>query len=211
MIRILRRAALAAPLVLATALPLAAQEPPPAPPPPGERIERLRLERLREALDLTGDQVATLERQMEQSREAARRARERMARAEEELRRALAAEPADETGLRRALEALESERDALHARQRAHREALAGSLSAEQRARLHLFNRRFDERLRELVHRRGGALRRPGPPGAGPRAPAFRDRRGAARGLSRDEQVERVRHQIEVLERRLRELEGEPR
>lgn len=176
---------------LACAGPLAAQEapsPPPHPHPPHERLETLRLERMRHALALNDEQLRELRESLEASR---RESREALARHEEAIRRLreeLRREPVDQEAVGRALDALDAHRDEM-ARLRSQREQrLERILSPEQRAKFLLFNRQFDHRLRELIVKRrhdgparpghpGRRIRRPAGPGEdGPGAPREEDR-----------------------------------
>jgi Spy/CpxP family protein refolding chaperone len=93
-----------------------------------------------------------------------------------ELERTLASEPVDEAALTRSLDAVETARADMERLRREQIEGLSRVLTAEQRARYLLFNRRFDARLRELIEERRGA---PGTPGVrpGPRDGAPTDRR----------------------------------
>ena len=152
----MRTGTIAGALLLATSLPLAAQERAAPPGPPHERIERLRIERLHEALGLTDEQTETLRRQMERSHESMRASFERHRQAMAALERSLATRPADEGALRRALADVESARVAMEREREQHMAELSRTLTLEQRAKFLLFNRQFDSRLRELVEKHHG-------------------------------------------------------
>ena len=189
----IRTGTMAATLLLATSLPLAAQERAAPPGPPHERIERLRLERLHEALGLTDEQTETLRRQMERSHEAMRASFDRQREAMEALERSLASRPPDEGALRRALAEVESARVAMEREREQHMAELSRTLTLEQRAKFLLFNRHFDSRLRELVdqHRGRGRDDHAGHDAAPERREPSREQR------------------IESLERRIAEMRSE--
>lgn len=201
-----------------SAAPLTGQErpaPPDAPgaPPALERLERLRFERMQEALKLNEVQMQTLRENMEAVRRAQRDALEQQRQTMERLRQALQSEPVEEEAVRRALEALETQRETMERQREGMRQQLEQSLTAEQRAKLLLFNRQFDDRLRALMDKRRsghapgagpGSPRGQGQPGLrGPRGPLL-DRRHPA-----EDEAARLRQQIEHLQRRLEELERE--
>jgi Spy/CpxP family protein refolding chaperone len=201
----MRSGTIAAALLLATGLPLAAQEGA-APRPPHERIERLRMERLHESLGLTEEQTEALRLQMERSHEAMRESFARQREAMEALERSLAARPPDDEALRRAMADVETAREAMEQEREQHMAELARTLTVEQRARFLLFNREFDSRLRELVekHRHGRAG------DAGPAiAPA--PGRGPDQGpATREQKIEFLERRIRELQRQLDELRSEP-
>jgi Spy/CpxP family protein refolding chaperone len=194
-------------LLVATALPLAAQERP-APPgqPPIERLEALRLERLQEALDLTQEQTETLRRQMDQNRTAMRESFDRQQAAIDALHESLKGEPADQEGLRRALAEVEASRADMERLRESHMADLERTLTLEQRAKFLLFNRQFDSRLRELVERHHRGPEEPGrlrePPDA-PRAP-----RMERPEPSREERIEMLEHRIQEMQGELEDLRG---
>jgi len=184
-------------LLVAGILPLAAQEhaPPPAGPPPIERLERLRLERMKESLGLSEEQTETLRRQLDENRAAVSESFERQHAAMEALHESLKDEPADQDALRRALADVEAAREEMERLREQQIADLRRTLTIEQRAKFLLFNRQFDLRLRELVerhHGRGAAAGEPGAPSKGP------------------EQREPTREQkIEFLEKRISEMQQE--
>ena len=163
-----------------------------------ERLERLRLERLHEALGLTEEQAATIHEQMERSHAAMRESFQRQKKAMEALERDLAKSPVDEEALRRSLAEVESARAQMESERERHVVELGRTLTTEQRARFLLFNRQFDTRLRELVdrhHEQGNGGERGARRGEG--------RRGEGRG-------ERTREErIEALEKRIGEMQQE--
>ena len=141
-----------------------------------ERLEALRYERLQAALGLSDEQTQALRRLATANREALRQSMEREQAAVRALERTLASEPVDEAALGRSLDAVEAARADMERLRREQIEGLSRVLTAEQRARYLLFNRRFDARLRELIQERRAAPRAPGArPGLRDRVP--RDRR----------------------------------
>lgn len=195
----IRIGAIAGALVGITSLPVAAQERAAPPPPPHERIERLRLDRLQESLDLTDEQTETLRQQMERSHEAMRESFDRQKDAMEALEQSLAARPPDEGALRRALAEVETAREAMEREREQHVAELSRTLTLEQRAKFLLFNRQFDSRLRELVERHRGGHAPPGDLGRGP------ERYGA----SRAERIESLERRIAEMQRELEELRAD--
>jgi Spy/CpxP family protein refolding chaperone len=196
-------------LLLATAMPLAAQERlgPPGPP-PIERLEQLRYERLHEALGLSEEQSETLHEQMERNHEAMRQSFQRQQQAMEALEESLAAQPVDQEALRRSLAQVEAARAQMEQEREQHMAELGRTLTPEQRAKFLLFNRRFDSRLRELVElhrhgrdggpygRRDGAAGPPGLPGWGPEQ---------MQG-TREQKIDWLEKRIEEMQRQLEEL-----
>jgi Spy/CpxP family protein refolding chaperone len=130
-----------------------------------ERLEAIRYQRLQEALGLTDEQTRNLRRLATANRDAFRQSMDREQAAVLALERTLAREPVDEVALARSLDAVEAARADMERLRREQIEGLSRVLTAEQRARYLLFNRRFDARLRELVEERRGV---PGTPGARP-------------------------------------------
>lgn len=181
------RIAIAVGSLLLAAAPLAAQErlaPPdedarqaPAAPaqrrlPAMERLEAIRYERLQEALGLSDERTRALRRLATANRDALRQSMELEQAAVQALERTLASEPVDEAALARSLDAVEAARADMERLRREQIEGLSRVLTAEQRARYLLFNRRFDARLRELIQERRSA---PGVrPGLRDRAPSDR-------------------------------------
>jgi Spy/CpxP family protein refolding chaperone len=167
-------------VLVAAVAPLAAQQ-------PDEQLQDLRMKRLREALRLEEDQAAAVAEAMEEVRRAEREGRQRERAALERLRSSLQADPVNQEAVREALNAIDAEREAIARVRREQADRLKQRLTPEQQAKLMLFNRQFEQRLRELmVERRGGP--RMGRPGMGPGRHGLvpgrgrgRDR-GAARG-----------------------------
>lgn len=199
-------------LILALALaarPAAAQVAPDV-----QRLEELRLQRMKDALSLTEEEMDSLRTALEEIRGESRRLRETQREAMEALREALRREPPDGEALGRALESLEGRRAETERLREEHRRRLSDVLGPEQRARFLLFNHHFNSRLRELMERRLGA-----PPAAGrrgiPLPPPPADRRGPLEGGSleqrlrrlppaeRRQAIERLRAQLDRLERSL--------
>ena len=192
----LRIAAIGGALIVMTSLPVAAQERAAPPPPPHERIERLRLDRLQQSLDLTDEQTETLRLQMERNHEAMRQSFDRQKDAMEALEQSLAARPPDEEALRRAMAEVETAREAMEREREQHVAELSRTLTLEQRAKFLLFNRQFDSRLRELVERHRG----------GHAAPESPRRDGERYGASREEKIESLERRIAEMQRELKEL-----
>lgn len=168
--------------ILLSAASLAAQErlAPPSDAAPGqapaqrrapamERLEAIRYQRLQEVLGLSDEQTRALRRLATANQDALRQSMEREQAAVLALERTLAREPVDEAALARSLDAVDAARADMERLRREQIEGLSRVLTAEQRARYLLFNRRFDARLRELIEERRGAT---GAPGARGRAPS---------------------------------------
>ena len=206
---------------LLAAYPAAAQQRPDL-----DRLEELRFERMREALDLSEQQVVTLRPTMEELRRRNRELREGHDQAMERLREAL--QSGDEAAVEDALAAMEQRRAEAQELRRRNERRLAEVLRPDQRARFHLFNEQFDSRLRELIERhrrRGAAARDPGfqdggdpvwmqrdrgrpPPPRGEEMRRFEQRLENLSPEARRREIERLRSEIERLERRLGELEA---
>lgn len=162
--------------------PIGAQDAPPArgPAPEAiERLERVRMERMKRALDLTDEEAAAIRSRMKRHRTEMLRAMAEQREAMERLQRALHDEPVDQREVARALEAVERQRGRMRAMHDDHREQIGRDLTPEQRARMMLFNQRFEHRLRELMARhRAPRMDRPMPgrsPGARENHPRHRD------------------------------------
>jgi Spy/CpxP family protein refolding chaperone len=188
-------------LLTLAAAPAFAQEPPDV-----HRLEELRFRRMQEALSLTPEQVESLRSTMEALRERALGLRKSEIESMEGLREALRRKPIDGTALARALESLEERRAEAERLRAEHRQRLDELLGAEQRARLLLFNRHFDDRLRELIDRRRGPGAGPGRPGSPPglRGEGWLEQR--LRGLppaERRRAIERLRSELDRLEKGL--------
>ena len=160
-------------ILVAVAAPLAAQE-------PQEQLQDLRMKRLREALRLEEEQASAVAESMEEVRRAEREGRQRERAALEQLRSLLQAEPVNQEAVREALEAIEAEREAIARVRREQADRLKQRLTPEQQGKLMLFNRQFEQRLRQLmVERRGGP--RMGRPGMGPGRHGLGPRQGPVR------------------------------
>lgn len=171
--------------LLCVAAPATGQQgpPPDGPHPPPEAIERLekvRMERMQAALDLTEQEAESIRARMQEHRAQMREAMEEQREAMERLHETLRDEPVDQQEVARALEAVERERERMQALRDRHRDEVGRGLSPEKRAKMMLFNQRFEHRLRELMARRGAPAPGRGMPGRprGPRAP----RRGSPPG-----------------------------
>jgi Spy/CpxP family protein refolding chaperone len=159
----------------ATVAPLAGQE-------PGERLERLRMERLRSQLELDEGQAQAVQEAMEEVRRAHHESMEREREAFERIRQALRSEPVDQQSIAAALDAIEHEREALVEARRQESERLKQRLTPEQRAKLLIFNRMFEERARELMAQRRGGPGHGFRQGPGMRGPRMRGPRGPRPG-----------------------------
>lgn len=190
---------------------------PPGSPPFAERLHEIRMERLQEALELSDEATVALREEMERNRRAHRDALEARRGAIRELREELAEDPIRESEIARALEGLERHHETMGRLQREHHARLAEVLTPSQRARFLVFSRRFDERLRQMLHRgrgplgpdrndarvsRRGVERRPGPPAGGPRE----DPEARADALRR--RIERMENAMERMRDELRRLES---
>lgn len=214
-----RRLTILMPLLLAAA-PAVAQEPPDV-----RRLEALRLERMREALDLTEEQIRALRSGTEELRRRGEELRRGQRQSMERLGQALRSEPVDEAAVAEALESVERRRAEVERLRAEHRRRLAEVLNPEQRARFLLFNHHFDSRLRELIQRRRGAApgapgcppacddggRRRPPTGVVPPGERLRPLERRLEAMSPDErrrEIDRLRDHLRQLERRLEEMEG---
>jgi septal ring factor EnvC (AmiA/AmiB activator) len=207
----IRTLLLAAALAL-VAVPALAQE-------PDERLERLRLERMQQALELSAEQAQAVSQSMDELRRAMEESRRREREAMEEMRSALRDEPVDQGELQESIAAIEREREAAVRAHREQAERLRQQLNVEQQAKLMLFNREFDTRLRELVRQRGGAPRPGMAPGPGRGRPGVAPRPnrgpGVTRGApmreprTREEQIAHLQQQISRLQQRLTELQSQ--
>ena len=206
----IRIGTIAGALLLATMLPLAAQERAAPPPPPHERIERLRLERRHQSLGLTGEQTETLRRHMERSHQAMRASFERQREAMATLEKTLAERPPDEAALRRALADVETAREAMEREREQHMAELSRTLTPEQRARFLLFNREFDSRLRELVERHRHGREGDAAHGAPPPQRALPGRGPDQGPATREQKIEFLEQRIREMQRQLDELRSEP-
>jgi len=179
--------------------------------PPGgpeglERLNQIRMQRMRQALGLDEAQAQELGQAFEENRRAQMQARLDHQASMLRVRRELAGDPVDQNAVRSALDDVERNQQAIQQLHDEHQRRLATSLNPEQRAKLMLFNEQFESRLRELVHRRGGpGAGRPGGPGGqrdGVRGGDRRQRPGPG-GQGADAATERIAE----LENRIAELE----
>lgn len=182
-------------------------------------LHDIRIHRLQDALELSDETAEALREEMERRREAHREALETRREALRDLRETLSEDPVRESEVARALERLEEHHESIRRLQREHHDRLGEILTPSQRARLLVFNRRFDERLREMLHQRRGER-----PPVGPRASRRgTDRRSAPpdpglRGRAPDEpevradllrrRIERMESELERMRTRLRRLES---
>lgn len=184
-----------------------------------ERLHAVRMERLQRALELSDEETALVRREMERLRDGLRRALDDQRETMRKIHGLLREEPVRQDEVARVLDDVERLRQTRRALEREHRERLAEFLGPEQRAKLMLFSQRFEERLREMVHRRGSpdrdappaAIRPPdGPPeGRTPRAM----RRGLREpdGADPAERAEVLRSRIERMERQLERMRADLR
>lgn len=191
----------------------------PGPPPFAQDLHDIRIHRLQDALELSDEAAEALREEMERSRGAHREALETRREALRELRETLSEDPVRESEVARALERLEEHHDSIRRLQREHHDRLSEILTPSQRARLLVFNRRFDERLREMLHQRRGERPPVGPRASRPRmnrrsappAPGLRGRAPDAPEARADLLRRRIEHMESELERmrdRLRQLES---
>lgn len=209
----MRTISMAAALVL-LAVPLRAQE-------PDQRLDQLRTDRMKQALELNDEQAAAVAQAMAEVHRVTREAHAREQQAFERLRTALGSTPVNQDVVRGELQAIEREREAIASARREQARRLEQRLTPEQQAKLLLFNRQFDERLRQLVsHRRGGHGQgergRPGHDARVPRPGRERPgdvdqrvpRRQGAPG-STAEEIARLRQRITLLEQRIAQLQSQ--
>lgn len=190
------------------------------PPEAVERLERIRLERLQRALQLTEEEMEALRSRMRAHRGDMRDAMGEQREAIERLHAALRADPVDQQEVARAMQAVERRREAMRALHDRHREVIGRDLSPEKRAKLMLFNEQFDRHLRELVsrHRASRAgLPTPGReptargPGALPYRPGMAPPRGPAEALDPSairQRIGELEAELDRLRDRLEETEG---
>jgi Spy/CpxP family protein refolding chaperone len=126
---------------------------------PGERerirenIETLRMWKLLEALDLSSEQSTQFLAVLKDLQDAKKAFEERRREHLSELEAALESEKTDERKLKEALNGLESARKQFQADMENFMERSKAMLTLEQRARMHLFEERFERRLKETIHR----------------------------------------------------------
>jgi len=183
-----------------------------------ERLHAVRMERLQRALELSDEESAQVRREMERLRDGLRRALDDQRETMRKLHGLLREEPVRQDEVARLLDDLERLRQTRSALEREHRERLAEFLGPEQRAKLMLFSQRFEERLREMMRRRGTfdrnaphAIR---PPEGPPERPAPRAMQRGLREPSRADPADRpevLRSRIEQIERHLERMRAELR
>jgi Spy/CpxP family protein refolding chaperone len=196
------------------AVPLRAQE-------PNQSLEQLRTDRMKQALELNDEQAAAVAQAMAEVHRVTREAHAREQQSFERLRTALSSASVDQDVVRAELQAIEREREVIASVRREQARRLEQRLTPEQQAKLLLFNRQFDERLRQLVsQRRGGhgqghrgrpghdaRVPRPGrerPDGVDQRVPP---RQGASRSAA--DEIARLRQRITLLEQRIAQLQSQ--
>lgn len=118
-----------------------------------ENIETLRMWKLLEALDLSSEQSTRFLAVLKDLQDAKKAFEERRREHLSELEAALESEKKDEKKLREALDGLESARKQFQIDLENFMERSKAMLTLEQRARMHLFEERFERRLKETIHR----------------------------------------------------------
>ncbi len=118
-----------------------------------ENIETLRMWKLLEALDLSSEQSTQFLPVLKDLQDARKRFEERRREHLSELEAALESEEKDEKKLEEALSGLESARKQFQTDLEKFQERSKEMLTLEQRARMHLFEERFERRLKDTIHR----------------------------------------------------------
>jgi Spy/CpxP family protein refolding chaperone len=118
-----------------------------------ENIETLRMWKLLEALDLSSEQSMQFLPLMKQFQDARKRFEEKRKQYLTELEKALESEEKDEKKIKENLDALEKARNDFHQEMNEFFEQTKSILTLEQRARMHLFEERFERRLKDTIHR----------------------------------------------------------
>jgi len=121
-----------------------------------ENIETLRMYKLLEALDLTSEQSTEFLPALKEFQDAKRKFQEDREAFLRELADALQSEEADEKKLEQTLAALERVREEFQAEFVKFLTKARATLTLQQRARLQLFEERFERRLRDSIRRMRG-------------------------------------------------------
>jgi Spy/CpxP family protein refolding chaperone len=121
-----------------------------------ENIETLRMYKLLEALDLTSEQSAEFLPALNDFQDAKRRFQEERRNLLRELEAALESEVNNQAKLEETLLALENTREEFQAEFAKFLTKARSVLTLEQRARLHLFEERFERRLRDSIRQMRG-------------------------------------------------------
>ena len=121
-----------------------------------ENIETLRMYKLLEALDLTSEQSAEFLPALNEFQDAKRKFQDDRKAFLKELADALESEKIDEEKLEQTLAALESVREEFQAEFVKFSEKARAMLTIQQRARLQLFEERFERRLRDSIRQMRG-------------------------------------------------------
>ena len=121
-----------------------------------ENIETLRMYKLLEALDLTPDQSAEFLPALKEFQDAKRKFQEDRRAFLQELEDALESEEIDEKKLEQTLAALEGTREEFQAEFVKFLQKAGTMLTLQQRARLQLFEERFERRLRDSIRQMRG-------------------------------------------------------
>jgi Spy/CpxP family protein refolding chaperone len=121
-----------------------------------ENIETLRMYKLLEALDLTSEQSAEFLPALKEFRDAERKFQDERRALLQELEDALESEKIDEKKLEETLTALEGTREEFQAEFVKFLQKARDMLTLKQRARLQLFEERFERRLRDSIRQMRG-------------------------------------------------------
>ena len=116
-----------------------------------ENIETLRMYKLLEALDLTSEQSTQFLPALKEFQDARKKFQEERRELLMELEAALEPQEVNEKELEETLAALEDARKEFHSESETFFEKARTMLTSEQRARLHLFEERFERRLKESI------------------------------------------------------------
>lgn len=118
-----------------------------------ENIEMLRMWKLLEALDLSSEQSMQFLPMMKEFQDARKSFADKRKQYLTELEKALESEEKDEKKIKENLEALEKVRKEFHKEMEGFFEQTKSILTLEQRARMHLFEERFERRLKNTIRR----------------------------------------------------------
>ena len=121
-----------------------------------ENIETLRMYKLLEALDLTSEQSAEFLPALKAFQDAKRGFQEERRNLLRELEGALESEEANQTKLEQTLTALEDTREEFQAELVKFLQKARSTLTLQQRARLQLFEEKFERRLRDSIRQMRG-------------------------------------------------------
>jgi len=119
-----------------------------------ERLDRARLERLQELLELNDREASELQAVMRDFRRQNRGAATERRQATQRLRQTLGNGPVNDDEVRQALDEVEAQRRSTERLREQQRQRLGQLLTPQQRAKFMLFNQQFDARVRQLMAER---------------------------------------------------------